>query len=209
MLRKYATKRLSLCALSSILVLPLLGEHVPSIPSSNVLSIAIIPDGQFAPTAVREMTHEVARIMKRSGLKLEWHIDSAERVFNEPLAVVKLLGTCGMEGRGAAGKPGPLGWTDAVDGTLLPFSELACDRIRSAVESVMHLDDRIRANELLGRAMGRVLAHELFHIVAGTRQHTESGVSQAALSPADLISDRLELDAEGAELLQEHLHPSR
>jgi hypothetical protein len=209
MLRNYATKRLSLCVLGSILVLPLFGEHAPSIPSSNVLSIAVIPDGQFAPAAVREMTREVARIMKRSGLKLEWHLDSVEKVFNEPLAVVKLLGTCGMDVRGAAAKPGPLGWTDVVDGSLLPFSELACDRIRGAVESVMHLDDRIRANELLGRAMGRVLAHELFHIVAGTRQHTESGVSQAALSPADLIADRLELDAEGAELLQERLHSFR
>jgi hypothetical protein len=139
---------------------------------------------------------------------LEWHLDTAEQVFMEPLAVVRLLGTCGMDMRpGAAGKPGPLGWTDAADGTLLPFSELACDRIRSAVESVMRLDDRVRGNELLGRAMGRVLAHELFHIVAATRQHTESGISRPALTPEELIAERLEFDAEGSELLQERLHP--
>jgi hypothetical protein len=209
MSRKYAKQRLTLWVCGSLLVLPIFGEHIPAIPGANILMIAVIPQGQIAPAAVREMTSEAGRIMKRSGLKLEWHVDSAEQVFNAPLAVVKLIGTCDMDARGADSKPGPLGWTDAVDGALLPFSELACDRIRSAVDSVMYLDDRIRGNELLGRAMGRVLAHELFHIVAATRHHTESGVSQAAFTPADLISDRLELDTEGVELLQERLRSSR
>jgi hypothetical protein len=209
MLRKYATQRLHLWLCGLILpavIVPALAEHSPSIPASNVLAIAILPQGPYAPEAVRAMANEVSQIMKRSGLKLEWHMDSMGRTFDEPLAVVKLLGTCGMDRRAAAGKPGPLGWTDVADGAMLPFSELACDRIRSSIASVLHIDDPVRGNQLLGRAMGRVLAHELFHIVAATQQHTGSGVSQAGLSPKDLIADRLELDPEAVELLQEHLH---
>lgn len=207
MLRKYATQRLTLYLYSCILVLPALGEHTPSVPVSNVLTVAVIPEGSYAPAVVREMAHEVVRIMKRSGLNLEWHIGTvAEQVFTEPRVVVKLLGTCGMETHSAVGKLGPLGWTEVSDGALLPASELACDRIRSSVESVMHHDDQVRGNELLGRAMGRVLAHELFHFVDSTRQHTESGVSQASLTAEELVSDRLEFDAVSSELLQEGLH---
>ena len=42
--------------------------------------------------------------------------------------------------------------------------------------------------------MGRVLAHELYHIVADTSEHGRDGVAQAALSPRQLTSGLLELE---------------
>jgi hypothetical protein len=41
--------------------------------------------------------------------------------------------------------------------------------------------------------MGRVLAHELYHIVANTAEHGDEGVTQTALSARELTSGQLEL----------------
>jgi hypothetical protein len=192
---------------SVVLVYPALAEHglTPVIPKT--LSVAVLPQEQYSPVVIQEMTREVSSIMKRSGLKIDWHLGGGQEVFDEPLAVVKLTGTCDMDiAAHSSGKAGPLGWTHSADGNMLPFSELACDNIRRAVNSEMHAEDRARGNVLLGRAMGRVLAHELFHIVASTKEHTGAGVSKSALSPAELLSDRLDLDAAGVELIQDRLH---
>jgi len=202
-------KRVTLCLCSVILVCPAFGERAQAPVLPDTLTVAILPLGQYAPLVIREMTREVASILKHSGLKIEWRVGTGPEVFKEPLAIVKLIGTCTMDSSAARGNPGPLGWTHAVDGELLPFSELACDNVRRAIESEMRLADRARGNILLGRAMGRVLAHELFHFLAATKEHTGSGVSQFALSPADLLSDRLELDSAGIELIQDRLHATR
>jgi hypothetical protein len=53
--------------------------------------------------------------------------------------------------------------------------------------------NQIRGNVLLGRAMGRVLAHELYHIVADTSDHGREGVTQASLTPRELTAGQLEL----------------
>jgi hypothetical protein len=41
--------------------------------------------------------------------------------------------------------------------------------------------------------MGRVLAHELYHIVADTSDHGREGVTQASLTPRELTAGQLEL----------------
>jgi hypothetical protein len=208
MLRKRATRRSILSICGMLILYPVMGERMekPAIP--DVLTVVVLPAGPFAPPAIDEMTREVARVMKTTGLKFKWSIGVDRQVFDEPLAIVKLPGTCSMDPLGAAGKPGPLGWTHSSDGGLLPFSELACDNIRRAIQAEMRNDDQLRGNGLLGRAMGRVLAHELFHVIAATKKHTNSGVSQPALTAAELIADRLEFDSAGAELIQDRLHAS-
>jgi hypothetical protein len=40
----------------------------------------------------------------------------------------------------------------------------------------------------MGRALGRVLAHELYHIFANTTRHAADGVGKPAYSVADLLS---------------------
>ncbi|HYR43293.1 MAG TPA: hypothetical protein VER98_09735 [Terriglobia bacterium] len=48
---------------------------------------------------------------------------------------------------------------------------------------------------VLGRALGRVAAHEIYHIVAQTTEHQESGIAKAAFSVRDLTANRFELDS--------------
>src|SRR5260370_15351929 len=153
------------------------------------------------------MRREAASILKRSGLALDWRVGTNTEVFQEPLVIVKLKGQCDMQGPILQVKRGPLGWTHSADGALLPFSELACDNIRHAVQSAMRADDYPRADLLLGRAMGRVVAHELYHIVGATSGHGHEGVGRPALSGEPLIGDRLDLHPAYIELRQYKVHP--
>jgi hypothetical protein len=48
--------------------------------------------------------------------------------------------------------------------------------------------------QVLGRALARVIAHELYHIITGTTDHHATGVAKAAFSARDLTDARFEFD---------------
>jgi hypothetical protein len=163
-------------------------------PSTPVTAV-VLPQGRYSKVAIREMGREAAHILKQSGVSLRWRIGIPTQSVSGSLVVVRLEGRCDMDGSPAFLVPGPLGWSHEVNGTMLPFSNLACDNLRGAVESAMTGGNHVRGNVLLGRAMGRVLAHELYHIVADTTAHGHDGVAQSALTPRELTSGPLELGA--------------
>ena len=45
------------------------------------------------------------------------------------------------------------------------------------------------ADTFLGRALGRVLAHEIGHYLLGTREHTAHGLMRPQFTPQDLLED--------------------
>ena len=55
--------------------------------------------------------------------------------------------------------------------------------------------DLARGNLLIGRAMGRVVAHELVHMLTKSGQHGTEGVEKPALSGKQLIMGSLPLSA--------------
>jgi hypothetical protein len=65
------------------------------------------------------------------------------------------------------------------DGAILPFSDVDCDRIRSFVRQGLMAKDRDDREEAFGRSVGRVLAHDLYHIFANTARHGSWGVGKA------------------------------
>jgi hypothetical protein len=163
-------------------------------PSTPVTAV-VLPEGRYSKVAIREMGREAAHILKQSGVSLRWRVGIPAQSVSGSLVVVRLEGRCDMDGSPAFLVPGPLGWSHEVNGTMLPCSNLACDNLRGAVESAMTSGNQVRGNVLLGRAMGRVLAHELYHIVADTSVHGHDGVAQSALTPRELTTGPLELGA--------------
>jgi hypothetical protein len=177
-------------------------------PSTPVTAV-VMPDGRYSRVALREMAREAAHILKQSGVSLHWHLGESTQAVDGLLVVVKLVGRCDMDGPAAFLMPGPLGWSHAVNGVVLPFSNLACDNIRGAVHSALPPWNQLRGNVLLGRAMGRVLAHELYHIVADTAEHGEDGIAQPALSARELTAGQMELQPSDVEAIQSGLRQAR
>src|SRR5579872_1504257 len=172
-------------------------------PSS--LTIIFQFDRPYSQTSLNSMQRELASIMQDSGIDIQWReragVKSSDSFSN--LVVVNFRGNCIVDAiHMNYTEPGPLAFTHSSNGTVLPFSDVSCDRVRAAVRGAMWGDDFKRANFLFGRALARVLAHELYHAVAGTYAHAEKGVARRQLSSADLISDQLRLN--DAELEQMH-----
>ena len=178
-----ATITLTLCTIPAL--------RAESLPNLTVL---LSVDGKASTAALNEMKSELNSIMKETGRHLDVRLRSqasATETF-EDVVLVKLKGTCKMERFiPLIDERGPLAWTHSTDGAILPFAEMSCDRIANAVAGALWGGERKQADKLLGRAMGRVLAHELYHIIGKTHEHNPDGsLAKEAISAKQLISDK-------------------
>ena len=92
-----------------------------------------------------------------------------------------------------------LGRTEVSGGHVLPFVHIFCNEVRAFVPTV----SRISQEEMYGRALGRVVVHELYHALLATLDHTRDGVARPVQSARDLTRDSLTLDAVSIERLRE------
>jgi len=176
----------ALFALSACFQFVLSAESLPN------LTVLLSVDGKASPAALAELKSELNVIMKDTGRNLDIRLreQSPPHENFEDVVLVRLKGTCKMERLSPfMDERGPLAWTHSTDGVILPFAEVACDRIASAVAGALWSQERKHADRLLGRALGRVLAHELYHILGKTHEHNPDGsLAKEAISAKRLIS---------------------
>ncbi len=155
--------------------------------------ITLYADFQQDPPAVvlDAIQSELENIMSPIGLHFDWRPLKGHQghEVSVELAVVTFRGACDAERlKPVAGSPGALGWTHVSDGVILPFSDVDCDGIRSFVQSGLLRMAKAEQQDAYGRAVGRVLAHELFHVFANTPHHADVGVGKAAYTVKELLS---------------------
>jgi hypothetical protein len=172
---------------SALLILLPVCVAYPSVGLTVVLQI----DERYSESSIGEMKAEAQALVKDSGVVLNWRlIDTVSSSEAFPrMVVVRLRGTCDMSLPVPRFSPGPLGSTYILGGEPGPFSDIECDRIRSSVAAPAG-----RADLTFGRALGRVLAHELHHVIERTQCHTATGYTRQSLSAAELIADRRNLN---------------
>lgn len=140
---------------------------------------------------------ELSSIMAPMGLSFEWRPLTGVRG-NEvavELAVLSFKGKCDVSSPTAnSSHPGALGWTHVSDGAILPFSDIDCDRIRAIVQKDILSLPQGQREDSFGRALARVVAHELYHIFAKTSRHGSCGVGKAAYSVRELLSDEFQFE---------------
>jgi hypothetical protein len=172
-------------------------------PAGGSAPIAVFMDFQShpSPETVAQMQREIAAIMKPTGLAFDWRsikdVRSGES-FRE-LVVVKFKGRCETTGPsydelGPLGKGRPLAYTRISDGHVLPFSDVECDTIRSYIGAKRDAD--------LGTALGRVVAHELYHMLVRTTAHSETGVERAFHTRKDLTAEQFHFSPRESETLR-------
>ena len=175
------------------------------------LALGVIPAlGQIAPVAVytkfqqqpssgivAALKEETASILSRLGVRVEWR--SIERVPADEVwaevAVVTFNGACDEAATGIVDSISRrLGWTHISNGEVLPFAEVDCGLVRSFLAPQMTAMVRTEARRRYARALGRVVAHELYHILSRSVHHSPHGVDQTAFTAQELLSDRFVLD---------------
>jgi hypothetical protein len=177
--------------LSSVALLSLLA--VTGFGSDAVVTVFVDFERPPAKTAVEGMEHEVAKLMRPSGLKINWHplIENRGTESFESLVVIRFRGTCKVEPDGwdaaRPAEPNPvLGFAEVQDDTVSPFGEVLCDEVRRSLVSIDGEINYVRRQGEYGRALGRVVAHELYHILARTTEHDCAGVAKSPHTPEDL-----------------------
>jgi hypothetical protein len=174
-------------------VLPALAEERQELPSTLYTSFQ-----QSAPPAVMEaLEDEVGSIMGQLGRHYEWRSlkDNRGAEVSAELAVLTFKGRCDVEFlQPKEVQPGALGWTHVSDGVILPFSDIDCDRVRDFVQKQLLHRPPAERQESFGRALGRVVAHELYHIFANTPHHGAEGVGKSAYTVQDLLTDEFRFE---------------
>ena len=183
-------------------VIPAAGETRGSAPAPITLYTQFQHE---PPQAILEaLQEEVEAIMAPIGLRFEWRNLSNVRgsEVSAELAVVNVKGRCdtaGMFSRSRA--DGALGFTHVSDGQILPFTEVNCDRVRNFLQGDLILLAADGREAAFGRALGRVLAHELYHIFGNTTRHG-SGVAKESYSVHDLLCADFQFQERESQLLR-------
>src|SRR5271165_116793 len=173
----------------------LLGTALPvaAIPPSNDADVTVIVNfkGSYSAPAIKEMQREAGEIIKTSGIRLGWRLrsEAADSTFND-LVVMTFKGACVFNPMPMlVDELGPYAITRTTGGEVQPFGEVDCDHVVSSMHSAMSGADYAKADILLGRALGRIVAHELVHMLTKSKQHGKEGVERAALSARQLIAE--------------------
>jgi hypothetical protein len=124
--------------------------------------------------------------------------DAQEEVFQKTV-IIHFQGACQSEFRvspllldeTAVVSSPELARTDIQDGHVLPYVDVYCNEIRAFVPPAAHVSQQ----QIFGRALGRVVAHELYHALLNTRKHAQRGLARSSQSPRDLTGDTLSLDS--------------
>jgi hypothetical protein len=180
--------------------------NLPRILPRPNLTIAMQFDQPLSLASLHEMKSEFERIMLPAVPRIEWRMlddVTGNETFNE-VVVVRFNGSCEADGlRADLVKSRYLGTTNEQGGEVLPFSRIDCQAIlwllsrQSSVSSGSAFDIQF----LVGRAMGRVLAHEVYHAVLKTSDHASHGIAKSKFTPAELLGANLTFEPEQIERL--------
>jgi len=140
------------------------------------------------PDVTKSLRAEVQRVMNSADLRIRWVPceQSSGQVFQR-LVVVRFRGRCEIPHVGRSNSSSRiLGSAEVSDGAILPYVTVYCSRVVRALPietDRQAFTARLRA---LGRALGRVVAHELYHIFGQTRKHGRWGLAQRTLTGSEL-----------------------
>lgn len=196
---------------TNVLTLSLLVGQVAF--AAETTTVAVFFDFETAPSvqSVSKMKTEVADIMRPSGLSFDWHslADRQDQETFPELVVVRFQGSCEVRNPALDSELGPgfsggaLATTAISDGHILPFSSVRCDEIKRYLATELATANPSKRESLYGKALGRIVAHELYHILAATGQHGKEGVARAAHSRAELTESKFRFSAEETALLRD------
>jgi hypothetical protein len=80
------------------------------------------------------------------------------------------------------------------EGRLLPFIRVNCEYLAQMLAADLRPLNVTKRDAVFGRALGRVVAHEIYHIMGETTGHQVHGVAKASFSVRDLLGGDFEFD---------------
>jgi hypothetical protein len=168
---------------------------------TRAVSFFTAPDSHQSASSSASMQRELIRILSAIDLRVSFHDSIAQSAHDaNHVVVLSVRGSCDMsasappvrdrvalDSRGLASAP-------VSDGRVLPFVTVECDKLRHWLTSRVAGFGAEQRQELLGRAIARLVAHEFYHIFARTKHHASEGIGRSCFSLHNLLADRFDFD---------------
>jgi hypothetical protein len=146
------------------------------------------------------MQRELSLIMIQAGYAIEWrdpHMQQQAYSDVPKLAVVEMRGVCGLpssafQAAALSENREPLASTPVIDGHVLPFSTVNCEAVTRLLTPSLAAEAGARRDFLYGRALARIVAHEIYHVLTGSGGHDREGIAKAGFTAHELIGERFE-----------------
>lgn len=169
---------------------------------SQPLTIFVPAEFTSSSPLLKAMRKEAARLISPADYLASWLPTSAAVGASfEQLVVIRFTGQCSSRAedadvvqRAPSTTAASLATTSVSGGQVLPFVRVDCDRTRRLIEHALAPLPSGARDTIYGRALGRVVAHELYHVLAHTTGHHAVGASKPCFSAADLLSSRFQFD---------------
>jgi hypothetical protein len=162
------------------------------------VAIRFVPDSRLTPIAVATAIREAADLWSPQGVAVE-----PAEVESETMTITVAAGSSAAKGRGGCASA-ERQVTPACMCQVLAAATFVNGRPTGAIavflDEILQLVERTRLagtaewqwprtmrERVIGRALGRVIAHEIGHILFESRQHASTGLMRATHRAADLI----------------------
>ena len=154
-------------------------------------------DEELSPTAQQSIEDETTLILADLNWRFEWRPISGSNggYTSTDLVVVEFRGKCDSSDlpRYVPGG-GRLGWAHVNNGAILPFVKVDCDQVLKVIRPRLLQFKPTEWDSVIGRAIGRVVAHELYHVFSHSSRHSASGLGQATFGANDLLGTSLRIE---------------
>ena len=178
-------------------------------------SVAVYFRGHHADSdlALDSLKTELTSLLNGASYKIQWGDSQKPMVNGGTLVVVELRGACLPPSTGANSfeilSGSRLASSQMVNEQILPFISLDCRALNDLLGVPIAQLPSGQRDLAYGRAMARLLAHELYHFLTQTTHHTKSGIAKATVSATELLSDHFDFDGEAFAKLHASLLPAR
>jgi hypothetical protein len=172
-------------------------EPVPS--REKTLVVFLTSDSVIAPAVSSGIKQELGHLLQAAAIHVKWQDPVVDRggSENDFAAVIRLRGACrptepSTRFEHTVSGPFTLASSAVADGVILPFGDIDCAALNSFLgPSLWREPDQVR-EFVYARAVARLMAHELYHVIGQTHVHARSGVAEPAFTVAELLSDHFE-----------------
>ena len=163
-------------------------------PGSTRMAVYYSFQSSSPAAVVTEMQAELDRILSPMGLNVAWRDLAAHRDAEDfqQLVVFQFHGHCSFDRELAPNDSvedpsgQALARTELTNGRVLPFGVVDCDRLRRFIAPALKPFSPEARNAALGRAIARVSAHEIYHMLTQSEAHGAEGIARSSHSRANL-----------------------
>jgi hypothetical protein len=163
------------------------GDHVPEPETVVLLDFLSSASEHFWKSLKTEL--EKPEIEQFLGRQIFWMRREQFRMGMEfpEVLLVSVQGNCMASEPSDRRTLGPLGWVYVVSAQIQPFAFLNCTRIRQYLAPSMRQLTTEEQEDKIARAVARIIAHEVTHILTRNSRHACWGLQKPFLSRGELL----------------------